>query len=499
MLGRRRSRRGRAGLTLSLTVAGGAALLMAGGTPPLAQAAEPQASLVSGVVSDSDPVVLGGQCYPGVPNPAACRRVLHLLHLPTGTSDWVYASGIVDKVQDRVTGVTTSGFHNVFRFDATTHLLDTTWQPQLYKTTTTYTDAPVTGLAGSADGAVLYVAGAFTQVAPAAGAPAQLLKGVAALGTAAGPATVQPFNAKVCVGGGPCVVNDVQLVNGTLWLGGLFTHVAKTPVTALAFVDPVTAALRPVQVPISGVVTSTVGTKVAAVAINPQVTQAVMIGNFASVGGSTHQEVAVLDITSDGTASTDPWNAPTNLAASGPACNAKDTWARGVDWDPTGTYFDIAASGGGGFDAYPALCDSFSRFASDGNPNTPYPLVVNATGFDSEFTVCDTGGIAYVGGHFKNQNHVVRINGVVKKLKGRADENHYGLAALTMDPLDPNYGFAVQSWNNTTTTGRGAGWASCLSRATVAAQGGGVYFGGDANVVMGDTGVQRLAWFPSAV
>ena len=56
-------------------------------------------------------------------------------------------------------------------------------------------------------------------------------------------------------------------------------------------------------------------------------------------------------------------------------------------------------------------CD---RLARDGNPNTPFPLVVNVTGFDSLFTVVDTGNIVYTGGHNKSLNHAV-FNGVKVK------------------------------------------------------------------------------------
>jgi hypothetical protein len=305
-------------------------------------------------------------------------------------------------------------------------------------------------------------------------------------------ASLLPFDAQVCAGGGGCVVNDVAYVNGTLWLGGLFTHVARQPVAALAFVDPVTGALAGTQLPVTGAPTNTVGTKVARFAVNPQQSQAVMIGNFTSVGGQSHIEVAVLDITSPGGATINSWNDPANLQASEyPNCRGTETWARGVDWDPTGTYFDIAASGGGGFNAYGAhgaLCDAFSRFKSDGNPSTPQPLIVNETGFDSLFTVTDTGNYAYTGGHNKSLNYAVYINGtqVTATL-----EHHYGIGAIDVNPSDPGYGMAVTSFNNNTSTGRGAGWASSLS-----VTGSGVYIGGDAEHVGTDKTIQRLAFFP---
>jgi len=456
---------------------------------PSARAGQAINGVVSDQASDLTPSVPGGQCYPSA-DQNQCRRILVLKQV----GDWIYAGGIISSVKDRITNVTTSGFHNIFRFSASTHRVDTSWRPQLYKSaqanaTTAYLDSAVTGIASDGAGTI-YAAGQFTQFAPAPGAAGVPRKGVAAISASDG--SLMPFNAKVCSGGGGCVVNDVEYVNGTVWLGGLFTHVAGSAVTALAFVDPATGALKGTQLGISGIVTSTTGTKVAQMAVNPQQSQAVIIGNFDSVGGSTHKEVAVLDVTGTGTGTVNSWNDPTNLDASNSAnCNAKDTWARGVDWDPTGTYFDIAASGGGGFDAFGAhgaLCDAFSRFKSDGNANTPYPLIVNVTGFDSLFTVVDTGGVVYTGGHNKSLNHAVYINGA--KVKA-TQESHYGIGAIDVNPADAGYGRAITNWNNSTSTGRGAGWAASLST------GAGVYIGGDAEVVGSDTSIQRLAFFPA--
>ena len=474
-------------MTGGLTVAGG--LTATAITAPAAYAGLPIPGLVSSHASDMTPSMPGGPCYRAA-DQNKCRRVLVIKQI----GGWIYAGGIISSVTDRITGVTTSGFHNIFRFSATTFRVDTSWKPQFYTSaqangTTAYLDSAVTGI--TSDGAgTLYVAGSFSTFAPAPGAAGVTRRGVAAI--SASTAALQPFNAKVCSGGGGCVVNDVEFVNGTVWLGGRFTHLAGQAITGLAFVDPATGALTGTQLPISGVVTSTTTTKVAQFAVNPQQTQAVMIGNFTSVGGQTHKEVAVLDITAAGGATIDPWNDPTNLNASNSSnCSAKDTWARGVDWDPTGTFFDIAASGGGGFDAFGAhgaLCDAFSRFRSDGNPNTPFPLVVNVTGFDSMFTVVDTGGVAYTGGHNKSLNHAVYINGV--KVKA-TQENHYGIGAIDVNPADAGYGRAITSFNNSTATGRGQGWASSLST------GSGVYIGGDAEVVGSDTTIQRLAFFPA--
>ncbi len=469
---------------LPLVVGG---LMALGLAAPVGRAGEPISGLVSDHASDSMPSVPGGQCYTGT-SPDLCRRIMVLKQV----GNWIYAGGIISSVTDRTTGQTISGFHNIFRFNATTGAVDSSWKPQFYKSAQTgssaYMDSAVTGIASN--GNTIYVSGEFTQVAPYPGAAGVVRNGVAAL--SATNASVLPFNAQVCVGGGNCRVYNVAYVNGTLWLGGLFEYVAGHPVTALAFVNPVTGALTGTQVPVSGQVTSTVGTKVWQFAINPQQTQAVMIGNFTSVGGASHWEVAVLDINSSGTATIDPWNDPTNLEASNSTnCNNQDTWARGVDWDPTGTYFDIASSGGRGFDGYGDhrdLCDAFSRFKSDGNPNTPYPLIVNETGYDSLYTVDDTGQYVYTGGHNKSLDHAVYVNGVKVDT---SEEHHYGIGAIDVDPSDPGYGEAVAGFNASTTTGRGAGWDASLS-----ITGYGVFIGGDSYTVGSDTSINKLAFFP---
>lgn len=470
-------------------IAAGALLAGSVIAAPAASAGQAQPALVSGLASDLTPAVPGGYCYTGV-DQTQCRRILVLAQ----SGDWIYAGGIISSVTDRITRVTTSGFHNLFRFSATTHKVDTSWKPQFYSSaqannTTAYSDSAITGLA--VDGAgTLYVAGSFTTYATAPGAAGIQRKGVAAISTADG--SLKPFDAKVCTGGGGCVINDVRYVSGTVWLAGKFSHLAGTPVTGLAFVDPGTGALKGTQLGVSGIVTSTVATKVAQLAINPQQSQAVMIGNFTTVGGTTHKEVAVLDITAAGGAVVDSWNDPVNLNASNSAnCSPDDTWARGVDWDPTGVYFDIAASGGGGQDAYGAtgaLCDAFSRFKSDGNPSTTHPLIVNETGFDSLFTVVDTGDVVYTGGHNKNLDHAVYLNGV--KVHS-PEQKHYGIGAIDVKAGDPNYGHAIASFNGSIATGRGAGWAASLSTSA------GVYLGGDAQVVGTDASISRLAFFPA--
>lgn len=126
-----------------------ALITSAGFAAPAAYAGTGIPGPVSGQASDLTPAVPGGYCY-ATANQSLCRRVLVLKQ----AGDWIYAGGIISTVTDRITGVTTSGFHNIFRFSASTHRVDTSWKPQFYSSAQTgdsaYKDSAVTGLA--ADG-----------------------------------------------------------------------------------------------------------------------------------------------------------------------------------------------------------------------------------------------------------------------------------------------------------------------------------------------------------
>lgn len=460
----------------------GAVALVGLAAPAFAGASLP--GFVSDTPNDSAPIVLGGQCYGKVgsttgADPNKCRRVL-VLHQ---TGSWIYAGGIIDTVEDRSGGSTKTitGFHNIFRYDASSLAVDSSWQPQLYRSAQTgdalqYKDSAVTGLDGNST--AIYAAGAFTQVATIPGATPTARHGVAALDPTTG--AVLAYNAR-----SNALVKDVKIVGSNVWIGGTFTKLGTKTQPAIAFTDPKTGALVGTQIAISGQVTTTTPTKVTKMAISNDGTQAAVIGNYTTVGGVTHNEVFVASIT-NGIGTPTSFDSPAFAASNSTNCKDTDTWARGVDWSPDNIHFDIAASGGGGFDAYGAagaLCDALSRFDSTKGSST-VPDFVNETGYDSLFTVTDTGPVLYTGGHNKSLNHALYQNGV--KIKA-PQEFHYGIGAV-----DTSTGKAITSFNSGTTTGRGAGWAASLSTAT------GVYIGGDAQAVGTDTTVQRLAYFPAS-
>jgi hypothetical protein len=460
--------------------------LAAGG---LAQAAPLQTALVPDH-SAAMPRPQGGQCYASQP-PLNCRSVDVILKV----GGWIYAGGQIDKVAAPSGSPVTTGYSNLFRFNASTHALDTTFKPQFFKTAGRVDDGGVTGLAASDDGSSLYVSGNFTSVASSGGGSAITRKGLAKISTASG-AVDAAFDAKICTGGGSCQVNDVQMVAGkSLWAAGQFTHVAGSAKTGVASFDESTGALTSaMSLAVSGHAVSTV-TKVNKIRVNAAGDQALLLGDFASVGGKSRLAVAMVDINAatGETTGVDNWNSP-NLQSSANLCKKTHLWIQSADWSPDGSFFVLVASGAGGGHPYPALCDAVSRFENNGNANS-IPSGYNHTEIDTIESVCVVGQWAYIGGHFKSLNQEVRINGkVVKPPAGRVNELHYGLGVIDVSPGNM---LAVTDWNHTDQTGRGRGWDSVLCVPGSSSTGGGVYFGSDTIKVNGDAKIQRLAYFPS--
>ncbi|MFV0458031.1 MAG: hypothetical protein ACK5MT_04550 [Actinomycetales bacterium] len=163
-------------------------------------------------------------------------------------------------------------------------------------------------------------------------------------------------------------------------------------------------------------------------AVNPQGTRLVAIGNFRTVNGQTHDQVAVADLV-DGVArlrsqwSTSWFTAP---------CYSRsfDYWVRDVDFSPDGSYFVVGSTGGGNVDA----CDALVRFETDSEGGEPTWLA--STGGDSIFSVSAGATAIYIGGHFRWMNNAL---GVDRPREGSVPRP--GIAAL-----DPDTGLPMV-WN----------------------------------------------------
>jgi hypothetical protein len=138
---------------------------------------------------------------------------------------------------------------------------------------------------------------------------------------------------------------------------------------------------------------------------------------------------------------------------------------QGVDWNPNGQYFDVAATGqipknkSEIWHAKPSpddptqsdstVCDAVGRFALT-DPRKP--VWINYTGGDSVWEVADTGAAVYIQGHFKWVDNAdgYASNGIGDTSDGSPAARRAGIAAL--DPVagracSPTAVLATCSWS----------------------------------------------------
>jgi hypothetical protein len=279
----------------------------------------------------------------------------------------------------------------LFAFDATTGAIDTSFVPQL-------DSGPVEGLAPGAQPNTVYVAGSFNTVNGVKS------KSVALISTNTG---------QLVSGWKPAVPNGVgwtvKLSGSHLFLGGLFTTVGGAAHAGLVSLDPSTGALQPyVTVQVSGHHNYTgqpgqsdAGVGVHRMDISPDGTKLIAVGNFKMVDGVTHDQIMLVDLGAT-TADVDPnWNTSGYTATC--ASGAYDTYMRDVAFAPDGSYFTVAATGGGTFDQNTdgtrALCDTVTRWETSSSGSDVQPTWIDYTGNDSFESIATSGTAIYLGGH----------------------------------------------------------------------------------------------------
>lgn len=198
------------------------------------------------------------------------------------------------------------------------------------------------------------------------------------------------------------------LVRGDrLFLGGTFTTVGSVTHGGLATLDAETGAIDPymgVQLyghhnwtGLPGQAKGGVGAKAFAVA--PAGDRMVVVGNFTTADGKPRDQAVMIDLGSDA-ASVDTWATSRYSAAC--SYTSFDSWIRGVDFSPDGSYFAIVGTGG---PHNGTLCDSGARWKTAASGDGLEPTWVDWTGGDSLYSVAITGGAIYVGGHQRWMNN----------------------------------------------------------------------------------------------
>ena len=348
---------------------------------------------------------------------------------------------------------TTISRSNIVAFNATTGAISTTFNPTVA--------GQVYDLEPAADGTSVYVVGTFTQVNGSASSRVARLS--LSNGQKVAGFTVPTISS---------VVKNVDLVGGRLLIGGAFKKVGTATRTSLASLDPNTGALTAyLNLAVSGV-NNGGSTSVLKMAVAPDSSKLVAIGNFASVGGQERLQIAMIDLgATSATLSTWSTGIYTNSCAS-----VFDTYTRDLDFAPDSSYFVVTTTGA--YNGSDSPCDVVTRWESSATGSGQEPTWRDYTGGDTTYAVAVTGAAIYVGGHMRWEN-----NPYAGDAAGPGAVPREGIAAL-----DPTTGLPL-SWNPG--RARGVGVFDMLATST------GLWVGSDTDRIGGETH-RKLAFFPLA-
>ena len=313
--------------------------------------------------------------------------------------------------------------NRVFAFDATTGAVDAGFVPQV--------DDEVDALLAGPTAGTVYLAGKFKTV------NGLKSKSLVLVNLADG-STVKSFVVPAMDG----IVTDLAVVGGRLYLAGTFVHLNASTHAGLATLNPTSGAIDPYanlqfsghhNYPKNGNVAAGVG--LLKFDVTPDGRTMVAIGNFTSASGLARDQIARIDLSGPSAAVSTTWN--TNAYT--PPCysGSFDSYVRGVQFSPDGSYFVVTTTGGyygGSFQA----CDAAARWETGSTGSDVQPTWVDFTGTDSLYSVTVTGSAVYVGGHQRWLNNPYGQDNAKPGAVPRP-----GLAALdptTGVPLDWNPG-----------------------------------------------------------
>jgi hypothetical protein len=285
-------------------------------------------------------------------------------------------------------------------------------------------DGPVYALATAGDGTV-YVGGAFRTVNGAA------VRGLARLDSTTGQ-PVPGFAAPIDAGD----VRTLVVRGGWLYAGGTFTRIGGVNRVALARLSVSSGAVDAgFNLALAAPHLSRV--KVEDAALTPDGSRLVAIGAIEVAAGQYRAQLVMADTAATPARLVD-WYTDAYTA---PCRKGFETYLRGVDFSPDGSYFVVVSTGRA---SHPKkLCDTAARFDTAGT-GLRRPVWVNHTGGDSLYAVSVTGAAVYVGGHQRWMD-----NPYGNESAGPGAVRRPGIAAL-----DPATGRATE-WNPTRPRGVG--------------------------------------------
>lgn len=417
-------------LTMTALLGGAFGMLIPG--TPVAAVNSRQTSVVSADPANTTPQVLDG-------------RVLGIAEVGSK----VIVGGTFTQVQNQGSSTVLTR-QSIFAYDKASGLVDDAFVPAV--------DNAVNDVEAGPDSTV-YLGGAFLTVNGVAS------RGLTKLNVADG-TRVTAFSAPTTSS-----VEDIVLRRNTLYVGGAFGAIRGVARAKLAAVDATTGIVNTdLNLPISEPIAGNAGVK--QLDVTPFASRLVVIGNFKKVNGIARSQVVVIDL------STSPDRVATwDTQRYTPRCSTSDdTYVRGVDFSPDGSYFVVVTTGGGFQDT---LCDAAARFETLATTAGLQPTWVDYTGGDTLLSVAITDVAVYVGGHQRWLNN--RNGARDEMLDGAVDRSGVGA-------LDPRTGMPLR-WNPGRTRGVGA--------FVLVATADGLYIGSDTTELGGEYHA-RIGWFPLA-
>ena len=265
-------------------------------------------------------------------------------------------------------------------FDADTGKISTSFVPALNGSVEEVLAGPTAG--------TVYVVGGFSQVNGVNSSRVVLLR-------LSDGSRVSGFSAPAMNGR----ANTIQRSGDRIFVGGNFKNVGGSFYGGLTALDASSGALLPyLNLPVTQRHNDSGGGAQGAVGVRdldvtPDGSRMVAIGNFKRVDGLSRDQAVVIDLSS-ASASVANWQ----TRRYEPYCFnwAFDTYVRGVDMSPDGSYFVIATTGGHNNGT---LCDTAARFEANATGSNIQPTWVADTGGDTLWAVETTEQAVYVGGH----------------------------------------------------------------------------------------------------
>ncbi|KAB1114759.1 malectin domain-containing carbohydrate-binding protein [Micromonospora aurantiaca] len=380
----------------ALTVAG-----LSPATPAAAVAAPDHDKVVHTVPSTASPDVQDGS--------------VDAIH-DAGTK--IIAGGSFTRVQNRNSDVDIPRDY-LLAFDKATGQVDTAFAPTL--------DNEVTAVVAGPTAGTVFVAGKFNTV------NGVTRRKVALLDVATG-AVVTSFTPPAFNG----LIKDIALVGDRLLVGGIFTTAGNpNPRGGLASLNATTGAVDSYLTTAltenhnwDGVSGAKAGVGAEKLAVSPDGTQLVVIGNFKKADGVLHDQIVKIDLGATAVTVAD-WN----TARYTPRCKWQsfDSYVRDVAFSPDNSYFVVVTTGApyGG-----TLCDTAARWEAGATGSSLQPTWVDYSGGDTFLSVGISEQAVYVGGHLRWLNNSTGTDNARAGAVGRAS-----IAAL-----DPANGLPL-SWN----------------------------------------------------